>query len=150
MTSLDQYLHALAHQDQRRHAAAVFVLIARASGTIAGYYTLAAAAVELAALPDSVQRRLPRYPAVPATRIGRLAVSLAHQGKGLGGMLLTSALDRSLRQCAEIAAALVVVDALDESAVAFYKHFGFMPIPDESRRLFVLMSTVATARARRS
>ena len=146
VASLDHYLHAIASQDQRRHAAAVFVLVERRAHVIAGYYTLAATAVELAALPEAVQRKLPRYPAVPATLIGRLAVSRAHQGQGLGGLLLINALDRSLRQCAEVAAALVVVDALDEAATAFYRHFGFLPIPDEPQRLFLPMTTVARAK----
>lgn len=146
VASLDHYLKEVAGQDQRRHVAAVFVLVERATRAIAGYYTLSAAAVELASLPDTTRRHLPRYPAVPATLIGRLAVNKAHQGRGIGGLLLISALERSLRQCAEVASALIVVDALDENAASFYRRFGFSPIPDEPNRFFMLMSTVATAR----
>lgn len=149
VASLDHYLKEIASQDQRRHAAAIFVLVERTTRVIAGYYTLSAAAVELAVLPDAVKQRLPRYPAVPATLIGRLAVNRRHQGQGLGGLLLSSALDRSLRQCEEIGSALVVVDALDAAAVDFYKRFGFTPIPDEPNRHFMLMATVAKAKAAR-
>ena len=45
-----------------------------ATGRIAGYYTLFAAGIPLTDLPAAVAKRLPRYPFVPAARMGRLAV----------------------------------------------------------------------------
>lgn len=41
---------------------------------IARYYTLASASLLLDELPASTGKKLPRYPTVPAVRIGRLAV----------------------------------------------------------------------------
>jgi GNAT superfamily N-acetyltransferase len=148
VASLDRYLREIATQDQRRYAAAIFLLIADADMRIAGFYTLAAAAVDLAVLPDKIRKQLPRYPAVPATRIGRLAVSVADQGRGLGGLLLTSAIDRSLRTCVDVASAIILVDAIDEAAARFYRHFGFLAIPDQPAHLFMLMSTAARGRER--
>ena len=53
-------------------------------GQIAGYYTLASASILLSDLPETLAKKLPRYPSVPAVRMGRLAVSDSFKGKGLG------------------------------------------------------------------
>lgn len=70
---LDRYLRTQASQDARKNVAAPFVLLL-ADGTIAGYYTLSSTSVQLAELPAQTVRKLPRYPLVPATLLGRLAV----------------------------------------------------------------------------
>ena len=57
-------------------------------GQIAGYYTLASASILLSDLPETLAKKLPRYPSVPAVRMGRLAVSDSFKGKGLGAALL--------------------------------------------------------------
>ena len=59
---------------------------------IAGYYTLASASILLSDLPETLAKKLPRYPSVPAVRMGRLAVSDSFKGKGLGAALLADAL----------------------------------------------------------
>lgn len=46
--------------------------------TVAGYYTLSLTSVNLAELPEQVARKLPRYPLVSATLLGRLAVDRHH------------------------------------------------------------------------
>lgn len=63
------------------------------------------------------RQKLPRYPTVPAVRMGRLAVHLAFKGQGLGGALLADALVRAASS--EIAAYALTVDAKDEQAAAF-------------------------------
>src|SRR5579885_3118549 len=122
--SLDQYLKTQATQDMRRYLAAVFVLIERATGTVAGYYTLCAASIEPAALPVELVSRLPAYEMLPATLIGRLAVDTRYHGQKLGAALLADALRRSYDNRTTIAAMAVVVDATDDSARAFYEHHG--------------------------
>ena len=62
---------------------------------IVGYYTLSAYGVRLAELPFDVAKKLPKYPLIPATLLGRLAVSREHQGQKLGTLLLMDALRRS-------------------------------------------------------
>jgi GNAT superfamily N-acetyltransferase len=137
---LDDYLHLRAGQDARRRVAAPFVLISGAA--ILGYYTLSAYSLKLDALPPGIARRLPRYPLVPATLIGRLAVSRTHQGMGLGSLLLVDALQRSYRNIVEVASAGVVVHAIDENARAFYLHHEFAPLPDHPDTLFLGMKTI--------
>jgi ribosomal protein S18 acetylase RimI-like enzyme len=107
---------------------------------IAGYYTLASASIPLSDLPARIGKKLPRYPTVPAVRMGRLAVDQAFKGLGLGGALLADALDRAAR--AEIAAFAMMVDAKDDVATAFYRHHGFIALLDSPLTLFLPLATV--------
>jgi predicted GNAT family N-acyltransferase len=79
---------------------------------------------------------------VPATLLGRLAISEAFRGQRLGEFLLMDALHRSLALSAEIASLGVVVDAIDDSAAAFYRKYGFFELLASDRRLFLPMGTI--------
>ena len=136
---LNRYLREQVTQDVRRRVTTCFVALADGQ-RIAGYYTLASASLLLADLPASTSKKLPRYPTVPAVRMGRLAIDQAFKGQGLGGALLADALDRAAR--AEIAAYALMVDAKDESAADFYRHHGFIALPDSPRTLFLPLATV--------
>jgi len=137
--TLNRYFQQQVTQDVRRRVAACFVAL-DGEQRVAGYYTLAAASVLLAELPDVTAKKLPRYPSVPAIRMGRLAVDQAFKGQGLGGALLADALERAARS--EIAAFAFVVDAKDETAAAFYAHHGFITLPDTPLTLFLPLATV--------
>ncbi|ATE61966.1 GNAT family N-acetyltransferase [Thauera sinica] len=139
---LDRYLREQVTQDVRRRVAACFVALADGQH-IAGYYTLASASLLLADLPVSIGKKLPRYPTVPTVRMGRLAVDQTFKGHGLGGALLADALDRAARS--EIAAYALMVDAKDEAA-GFYRHHGFIALPDSPRTLFLPLATVLPSR----
>jgi ribosomal protein S18 acetylase RimI-like enzyme len=143
--TLNRYLREQVTQDVRRRVAACFVALATGQ-RIAGYYTLTSASFLLTDLPASISRKLPRYPTVPAIRIGRLAIDRACKGLGLGGALLADALDRAARS--EIAAYAMMVDAKDESAADFYRHHGFLALPDSPLTLFLPLATVQLARKR--
>ena len=120
--------------------AAPFVLVLP-DGAVAGYYTLSATALNLHELPERTARRLPRYPLVPATLLGRLAVDRNQQGKGYGRFLLADALFRALRS--EIASFAVVADAKDEAARRFYERESFLSFPDRPMKLFRPMADIA-------
>ena len=139
--TLDQYLQRQASQDVKKHVAVVFVLTPDGE-TIAGFYTLSQYAVELDVLPEEISRKLPKYPHVPATLLGRLAVSEDFRGQRLGERLLMDALYRSFQGSKLLASAAVVVDAKDNSAVAFYRKYGFLGLPKVPKRLFLPMSTI--------
>lgn len=98
--------------------------------------------VILEGLPADVARKLPRYPEVPAIKMGRLAVSSHHQKKGYGETLLIDALRRSLRNSDEVGAAVVIVDAKDERSKDFYLKYGFKPFPDRPLQLFIHLQTL--------
>jgi GNAT superfamily N-acetyltransferase len=105
---LDRYFRLQVSQDIRRRVTACFVALTP-EWCIAGYYTLASASLLLADLSAATANKLPRYPSVPAVRMGRLAVDRAFHGQGLGGALLADTFDRAAR--AESAAYALVVEA---------------------------------------
>ena len=93
----------------------------------------------LDALPEGLAKGLPRYPVVLAMLIGRLAVSVAHQGKGLGSALIADAVVRTDRF--GIGAFALIVDAKDERAKAFYEATGFVSLPGQPPRLCIPIET---------
>ncbi len=137
---LDRYLRTQASQDARKHVAAPFVL-ARADGSLVGYYTLSSTSVPVQELPRELTRKLPRYPLIPATLLGRLAVDQRYRGQGHGRFLLADALCRSVKS--EIASFAVVVDAKDADARRFYERESFLAFPDQPLRLFRPMADIA-------
>lgn len=136
---LDSYLKQQVAQDSRRRITACFVAL-DTENRIAGYYTLASASMLLSELPADIGKKLPRYPSVPAVRLGRLAVDHNFQGQGLGGALLADALDRAIRS--EIAAYAMVVNAKDDRAAMFYHHHGFIILPTAKMTLFLPLALV--------
>lgn len=130
---LDRYFRTQAGQDARKNMAAPFVLVLP-DGTLAGYYTLSSTSVNLAELPEQVTRKLLRYPLVPATLLGRLAIHRRQQGKGYGRFLLADALYRIVQS--EIASFAVIVKAKDDNACRFYERQSFLPLPDQPMKLF--------------
>ena len=72
---LDCYLKTQASQDVRKHVAAAFVLVDREERQkVLGFYTLSATSIRLTDLPPQIVKKLPKYPNLPATLLGRLAV----------------------------------------------------------------------------
>lgn len=138
---LDRYLRQQAGQDARRRVAYCFVLVADNDPAPIGYYTLAATGVALAELPEALTKRLPRYPVIPATLMGRLAIDARQQGRGHGEFMLFDALSRALRS--EVASYAFVVDAKDDKAARFYRRYRFLPLIEGGRRMFVPMAEIA-------
>ena len=136
---LDQYFHHQVSQDIKRRVTACFVAITQDS-RIAGYYTLSSASVLLDELPAALAKKLPRYPSVPAIRMGRLAMDINFKGCGLGGAMLADALARAVRS--EIAAYAMLVDARDDTAADFYRHHGFKSLPAQALTLYLPLASV--------
>jgi GNAT superfamily N-acetyltransferase len=141
--ALDRYLKQQARQDAEKYVAAPFVLLAPPAPGVLGYYTLSAAAVDINDIAPDLAKTLPRYPQLPVVLIGRLAVDRRLRGQGRGAFLLMDALHRSWQRATEIAAMAVMVDAKDETAAAFYKHFDFTPLQGDPSRLYLSMKKVA-------
>lgn len=141
--SLDSYLKTQASQDMRRKANAVFVLVPiDAPSRIAGYFTLCAYSLASGLIPETAQKYIPRYPAVSATLIGRLAVDTIFQGQRIGSLLLAEALRKAYENASVVGSSMIVVDAIDNRAVSFYQAHGFIRLP-ESMRLILPMRTIA-------
>jgi len=141
---LDDYLHQQASRDAKRKVAAPFVML-DGEGRIVGYYTLSAYGVRITELPTSVAKKLPKYPLIPATLLGRLAVSQEHQGLKLGRLLLMDALFRSWKNTTEVASVGIIAEAINEAARKFYLHHEFIPLPEHAQKLFIAMKTIDKA-----
>ena len=140
--SLDRYLRNQANQDLWRRANSVFVLIDPSKPKqILGYYTLCATARGYGDVPVEARKYIPRYPLVSATRIGRLAIATPHQG-GLGALLLADAVRRAYAAASSVGSCMLVVDAINEQAAAFYEAHGFVRLP-ESLRLVLPMRAIS-------
>ena len=134
---LNDYIRRYASQDVRRNVARVFVAAPDNNPQqLAGFYTLSAGSVSCSALLHSLAKKLPRYP-VPVALIGRLAVNSTNQGKGIGSILLADACLKVAQASSVLAVAGIIVDAKDETAIAFYEHFGFIQLPGQPDRLML-------------
>ncbi len=138
---LDRYLRSQASQDARRRVAAPSVLVEPPASAVLGFSTLSNTSIQAAELPAAFVKTLPRYPVLPATLLGRLAVDARQRGRGIGTLLLLDALRRCLRS--ETASLAVVVDAKDDAAVSFYERHDFLRLPDQPHRLFMPMTEIA-------
>jgi GNAT superfamily N-acetyltransferase len=142
---LDDWFKTRASQDQRRRIAQVYVALDEHG--IVGFYSLSMFTISLDSLPASLARKLPRYSAIPAASIGRLARAERTQGTGIGGVLLNHAFRAILAAAESIAAYAILVDAKDEKAVRFYQARGFVALAAQPNRLFILAETVVSALA---
>ncbi len=138
--ALDRYLQSQAGQDARRRVAAPYVLLEPPSANVVGFYTLSNTSLQAVELPQAFVKKLPRYPVLPATLLGRLAVAANRRGSGFGTVLLLDALRRCLRS--EAASLAVVVDAKDDAAISFYERHEFLRLPDQPNRLFKPMAEI--------
>jgi N-acetylglutamate synthase-like GNAT family acetyltransferase len=107
---------------------------------VVGYYTLASGSVAFHGVPRA--KGLPREYPIPVILLARLAVDLSMRGRGLGGVLLFDALERSAEVSQVSAVYAVIVDALDERAKAFYQHYHFEESLDDPLRLFLPMHDI--------
>jgi predicted GNAT family N-acyltransferase len=138
---LNTYLRTLARKDAGRHISAAFVMVDEAApAMIIGYYTLSAFTIEVTEISEPLQKKLPRYPRLPATLLGRLARD--ERFPGTGSLLLMNALERAFQQSSQIASLAVVADAKDERALAFYRKFGFEVLASSTNRVFLPMGTI--------
>jgi GNAT superfamily N-acetyltransferase len=139
--SLDRYLQHQANQDIKRRVSRVFVVRSRQDDTrVLGYYTLSTLSIDLSVLPEKLAKKLPKHP-IPAALIGRLAVDVSAQGKGIGKVLLSNAIKRTLAISSDIGIYAIVVDAINEQAESFYMQYGFAHLASEGKRLFLSLKS---------
>ncbi len=76
---------------------------------------------------------------VPIILLGRLAVDVKDQGRGLGAQLLRDAISRTVAAAEIVGVRALLVHALRAEARGFYLHFGFEPSPAHPLHLFLLL-----------
>ena len=138
---LNDYLKKYAWQNQQKRYSMTFVATVENSQEIAGYYCSSASSIEFTNIPDSLTKKLPKYPA-PVMLIGQLAVDRKMQGKRLGKVLLMHALSKAVRISSELGIFAVRVDAKDESARDFYQKYGFISLKDAESSLILPIKTI--------
>lgn len=140
--TLNRYLKSIATQDLRRGLAITYVATFPPDKAAVGYFTLSAASIDLGNLPENVRKKLPTGAVIGSSLLGRLAVARSHKRQGLGGLMIASAVDLSFAK-SPLACAALIVDAIDDDAVEFYRRFGFIRFPEGPRRLFLLREALA-------
>ena len=139
---LDRYFKLQAKQDVKRRLSACFVYEDVDSQAIIGFYTLSGSSLPKEVIPDTFCKRLPKsYTSIAMILLGRIAVDLKYQGKGIGKLLLIDALKRCFDASGSVGAFAVIVDPIDSKAFEFYERFGFIELPD-SGKMFLPVQTI--------
>jgi GNAT superfamily N-acetyltransferase len=138
--ALNEYLRRYARKSHKRGGAKTFLAIDDADKAILGFYSLSPASVDYARTPEIVRRGLARHD-VPGFRLARLAVDRRFQGKGIGGQLLVAAGRRCLLASAEVGGVVLVIDAKNERAAAWYATYGAVPLLDAPLSLLLPLGT---------
>lgn len=139
---LDRFLIRHALRAQQANSSQTYVGLN--GNTVVGFYTIVAGEVRHADAPERVAKGMPLYP-IPLLVLARLAVHSGWQGRGIGAGLLLDALGRTLQVADMVGVRSLAVHAKDDSAAAFYRHFGFAPSPADSRHLFMLIKDIRAA-----
>ena len=129
--------HALANMQS--HIANAWVIRDRETDFIVGFYTLSTASIAFDSVPPELTARLPRYP-IPVVLLGRMGVDRRYERKGFGKRLVIDALLRVSRQ-GVMAVFGMVVDPKAGVRDFYIKNFGFVPLGDNSGRLFLHLET---------
>ena len=135
----DRFLIRHALQAQQANSSQTYVGVS--DKKVVGFYTIVAGEVRHADAPERVVKGMPRHP-IPLLVLARLAVHSEWQGRGIGAELLLDALGRALQVADIVGMRSLAVHAKNDSAAAFYRHFGFVPSPTDSRHLFMLIKDI--------
>ena len=141
---LDNYLKKQARQDVERKLSVCFILTnSESEKEIIGYYTLSNSSILGEQLSENLLQKLPpSYNSLPVTLLGRLARHIKYKGQDIGKLLLIDALKKSYEVSSNsIASMTIIVDPIDDQAIAFYKKYGFIQL--ESGKMFLAMDTIS-------
>lgn len=139
--TLDTFLHTLVNQYEKRGLGRTYVVVEPGSIKIAAYCTLSTGGLEPNQLVPAARKKLPKHQ-VPVIHLGRLAVDLTYQERGLGELMLFHALRISLDASETMGVFGVTVRALNEKAVAFYARYGFVALADHPSHLLLTMNLI--------
>jgi GNAT superfamily N-acetyltransferase len=139
---LDRFLIRHALQAQQSHSSQTYVAVS--DNEIVGFYTIVAGEVAHAHAPERIVKGMSRHP-IPLLVLARLAVHTEAQGRRIGSGLLLDAFGRALQVADVVGVRALAVHAKDDRAVAFYRHFGFVPSPSDARHLFMIIKDIRLA-----
>lgn len=139
MMALNEWLFGRALEAQTRGTAATYVWTVQGTDRVVAYYAIAPHQVRREQVPSSMAGGVT---VIPAYLLAPLALDVTLHGQGLGGELLHDAMDRIVTAADMASGRLIVVDAIDETAAAFYRHHAFHAVRDHPLRLVIKVSTV--------
>lgn len=137
---LNSWLHERALKNSIQNASRCFVVCD--GDKVIGYYAFSAGSVHQTEAPGNIKRNMPNP--IPVFVLGRLAIDMNYQGKGLGKHLLKDVMLRALKVSEYIAAKALLVHAISEDAKVFYEAFGFKESPINPMTLFLSIDTLKT------
>ena len=138
---LNDFLRRYARQSHDHGGAKTFLAIDDSTRAVLGFYSVAPASLAYHRAPEIVQRGLARHE-VPGFRLARIAIDRAQQGQGLGGQLLLAAGRRCLMAAAIVGGTVLIIDAKDDRAAAWYVGYGAIPLVDTERTLVLPLATI--------
>lgn len=140
--SLDEWLRSTALRAQDAHVTRTYVWTGRDDPTVVAYYSVAPTQLMRS---DLSRGQTGGFTVVPAYLLARLALDKSLQGQGLGSELLIDALEVIVTASRHSGGRLIVVDAIDGAAVAFYRRHDFEPIKNDDQRLVMKVATAHQA-----
>ncbi len=79
---------------------------------------------------------------MPGFLLARIATHVGLQGQGLGGQLFLAAGRRCLRVATEAGGVILVIDAKNDRAAAWYAGYGAIPLDDAVRTVVMPLRTI--------
>lgn len=131
--ALDDWLRRRARANQAGGASRTFVVCDESH--VIAYYALASGAIRQPEAPGRFRRNMPDP--IPVAVLGRLAIDLRYQGRGIGRALVRDAGLRLLNAADILGIRGVLVHAISDEARAFYEAVGFLPSPSDPMMLMI-------------
>lgn len=115
--SLKDYLLMDAHKDMQNHLSQTYLLFD--DDVLVGYYTLKTFGF---AIREEDNDRLTYYPCV---ELSQILVDINYRYKGLGGLMIKSALKKAIQISSIVGCKLLITFSLDDKSTNFYTRLGF-------------------------
>ncbi|MGE0083413.1 MAG: GNAT family N-acetyltransferase [Desulfococcaceae bacterium] len=139
---LNTFLRQTALQQAKKELGRTYVLTDERCGEdILGFYTLVPYHVSPAFFPHNIAKNYPKQN-IPGVLLGRLAVSLPNQRKGLGQILLVSAMKKTLASSDMIGGVGLFADVKNENVRKFYEKFGFSSFPGYDLKMYLPLKEI--------
>lgn len=128
----------LRHALQAQNSGSARTFVVAEDDRVVGYYSLTVGQVDTLQAPERIRKGMGQYP-LPVAILARLAVSIHHQGRGIGRGLLQDAVRRTLLIADQAGIRALLAHPLDDDASRFYLRFGFIASPLREKQLLLLL-----------
>ena len=134
--SLNEWLLRHARQAQSSGSAKTFVV--SDDNIVIGYFSLTVGQVKTYEAAEIIRQGMGQYQ-IPVVILARLAVSINHQGLGIGVGMLQDAIRRTLMISEQVGIRALLTHPIDDRASNFYERFGFISSPVREKQLVLLL-----------